>query len=297
MDILTNCTLCPRNCGVNRRNGETGYCGADDKIKIARYSLHFWEEPCVSGKSGSGTVFFSHCNMGCVYCQNYKISTRGFGKIVSENELAEIFINLQKQGANNINLVTPTHYVPQIKKALLTAKENGLTIPILYNCGGYESVETLKTLDGIIDIYMPDLKYFDDKYALKYSNAKKYFSHAKSAIAEMFRQVGKCQFDENGIIKKGLIVRHLVLPTLLFDSKKVLDYLYSTYKNDIIISIMSQYTPLKTLPKEYPELSKKLDKKYYDTLVGYAVNLGIENAFIQDGDSAKESFIPEFFGE
>jgi len=297
MDILEKCTLCPRECGVNRKNGEVGFCGADDRIKIARYALHFWEEPCISGKTGSGTVFFSHCNMGCVYCQNYKISTNGVGKFVTTDELANIFLDLQNQGANNINLVTPTHYVPQIIEAIKLAKANGLALPVLYNCGGYEKVETIRMLNGFVDIYLPDMKYFSDKYAVKYSNAPNYFITAKQAIDEMFSQVGKCKFDSNGIMKKGVIVRHLMLPSLLFESKKVIDYLFNTYKNDIYISIMSQYTPLLTLPKEYPELNRKIGKKYYDTLIEYAVNLGIENAFIQEGESASESFIPEFFGE
>ena len=297
MDILENCILCPRNCRVNRRIGQKGFCGCDDKIKIARASLHFWEEPCISGKNGSGTVFFSNCNMRCVFCQNYKISTLGMGKTVDIYELSDIFISLWHQGANNINLVTPTHFVPQIIEALAIAKDKGLNIPIIYNSGGYEKTETVRMLDGIIDVYLPDMKYFDDKYAIRYSNAANYFQIASKAIEEMFRQVGKCVFDENGIIKKGVIVRHLMLPHLLFDSKKVIDYLYSVYKDDIFISIMNQYTPLKTLPEKFPELNTKISQKYYDTLIDYAVSSGIKNAYIQEGDTAKESFIPEFYDE
>lgn len=297
MEILENCTLCPRMCGVNRKKGELGFCGATDKIKIARCSLHFWEEPCISGKSGSGTVFFSYCNMRCVYCQNYKISHLGTGKDVSPKELAISFLELQKKGANNINLVTPTHFVPQIISATKIAKNEGLSLPIIYNSGGYENIETIKMLEGIIDVYLPDLKYFDDRYAVQYSNAENYFKTASTAIREMFSQVGKCVFDKNGIIKSGVIVRHLILPHLLFDSKKVIDYLYKTYKDDIYISIMNQYTPVKSLPAKYPELKEEIGKRYYDTLIDYAVSLGVNNAYIQEDGTAKESFIPEFFGE
>lgn len=297
MDILENCKLCPKMCGIDRKNGQKGFCGATDEIKIARCDLHFWEEPCISGKNGSGTVFFSHCNLRCVYCQNYKISHMGLGKTVSVIELAECFLTLQKKGANNINLVTPTHYVPQIIEAVKIAKNSGMTLPILYNSSGYENAETIKMLEGIVDIYLPDLKYFNDKYALKYSGVTDYFKIASKAISEMFSQVGKCVFDENGIIKKGVIVRHMMLPHLLFDSKKVIDYLYKTYKDDIFISIMNQYTPITANLKNFPELSKKISENYYNSLIDYAVSLGVKNAYIQEGDTAKESFIPEFFGE
>ena len=297
MDILEKCTLCPKNCGVNRKNGEIGFCGAGNKVKIARCDLHFWEEPCISGENGSGTVFFSHCNLRCVYCQNYKISHMGVGKTVSTEELAKAFLNLQEKGANNINLVTPTHYVPQIIDAVTLARKNGLTLPILYNSSGYENVETIKMLHGIVDIYLPDLKYFDDKYAERYSGIKNYFDIASRAISEMFESVGKCVFDGNGIIKKGVIVRHMMLPHLMFDSKKVIDYLFKTYGDDIFISIMNQYTPIHENLKNFPELNQKISKEYYDTLIDYAVDIGIKNTYIQDGDTAKESFIPEFSGE
>ncbi len=292
---LLSCKLCPRECGVNRNRGELGYCKADNRIKIARCDLHFWEEPCISGEKGSGAVFFSHCTMGCVYCQNYKISTENQGKYVTEEELCEMFLTLQHKGANNINLVTPTHYVPQIITSLKMAKQKGLTLPIVYNTSGYENEETLKMLSGYIDVYLPDMKYFSDRYALRYSNAKNYFECTKKAIAEMFAQTGKCAFDENGIIKKGIIVRHLMLPHLLFDTKKVLDYLHKTYGNNIYISIMSQYTPLATLPCEFPELSKPISAEYYEKMIDYAEKIGIENGFIQEGSSVGESFIPEFF--
>lgn len=297
MGILKSCTLCPRRCGTDRESGKVGFCGADDKIKIARCDLHFWEEPCISGKNGSGTVFFSHCPMRCVYCQNHKISHLGVGKTVSVYGLADCFLTLFKKGANNINLVTPTHYVPQIIDAVAIARKKGLTLPIIYNSSGYENAETIKMLDGTIDVYLPDLKYFDDRYAIRYSGAKNYFKIASSAIDEMFSQVGKCVFDENGIIKRGVIVRHLMLPHLLFDSKKIIDYLFKTYGDDIFISIMNQYTPLKTLPKDFPELNETISKRYYNSLIDYALSLGIKNAYIQDGETAKESFIPEFSGE
>lgn len=297
MGILSNCTLCPRRCGTDRESGKVGFCGANDKIKIARCALHFWEEPCISGKNGSGTVFFSHCSMKCVYCQNYKISRLGIGKFISTNELCDCFLKLAEDGANNINLVTPTHYVPQIIEAVAIARKKGLRLPIIYNSSGYETPETIKMLNGTIDIYLPDMKYFDDRYALRYSGAPSYFEIASRAISEMFSQVGRCVFDEQGMIKKGVIVRHLMLPGLLFDSKKIIDYLFKTYGNDIFLSIMNQYTPTKALPPDFPELNKKISEKYYNSLIDYALNLGIKNAYIQDGDTAKESFIPEFFGE
>ena len=290
------CTLCPRKCGVDRSKG-CGFCGATDKIKIARCALHFWEEPCISGKNGSGTVFFSHCTLKCVFCQNHKISHLGNGKFVTENELADCFLSLERDGAHNINLVTPTQYVPQIIKALTKAKEKGLNIPIIYNSSGYENLETIKMLDGIVDVYLPDFKYFDDKYAVRYSCAKDYFKITSTAIAEMYRQVGKCVFDDAGMIKKGIIVRHLMLPNLLFDSKKVIDYLYGRYGDNIFISIMNQYTPISAILKDFPEINKKISEKYYNSLIDYAVEIGVKNAYIQEGDTAKESFIPEFYGE
>ena len=295
-DMLKSCRLCPRACGVNRTAGNVGYCKAGEEIKIARAALHYWEEPPISGKNGSGTVFFSYCNMGCVFCQNYGISHEHHGRTVTEGELAEIFIDLQKSGANNINLVTPTHYVPQIKSALITAKKNGLTVPIVYNCGGYESVEALKTLDGLVDIYMPDMKYYSDKYALKYSNAPGYFGYACEAIEEMYRQTGKNTFDENGLMKSGVLVRHMLMPGMLFDSKKILDYLYGKYGDNIYIGIMNQYTPMPNAEK-FPEINRRVDKRYYETLVDYAGKIGITNAFVQSGEAIGESFIPEFWNE
>lgn len=296
-NVLSCCKLCPRKCGADRNSGETGFCGASDKIKIARSDLHFWEEPCISGDKGSGTVFFSHCTLKCVYCQNYKISTENKGRFVTESELAHCFLDLQRKGALNINLVTPTHYVPQIIEALKIAKENGLSLPVLYNTSGYENPETLELLKGYVDIFLPDFKYFSNKHAKKYSCAEDYPKVAKKAIAKMFELVGKCQFDENGIIKKGVIVRHLMLPEQEEDSNNILEYLYRTYGDDIFISIMSQYTPLETLPKEFPELNKKLDMTVYDKVLDFAVNLGVENAFIQEEEAASESFIPDFWDD
>ena len=297
MGILSNCTLCPRHCGADRESGKAGFCGADNRIKIARCALHFGEEPCISGKNGSGTVFFSYCSMKCVYCQNYKISRLGIGKVISTKELADCFLNLAGEGANNINLVTPTHYVPQIIEAIDIAKNKGLTLPIIYNSSGYENIKTVRMLKGTVDVYLPDMKYFDDRYAIRYSGTENYFEIASRAISEMFSQVGKCVFDKNGIIKKGVIVRHLMLPHLLFDSKKIIDYLFGTYGDDIFLSIMSQYTPTEALSGNFPELSGKVSKKYYNSLIEYALKLGIKNAYIQEGDTAKESFIPHFFGE
>lgn len=287
------CNICPRRCGADRENGSLGFCGASNKIRIARAALHFWEEPCLSGKNGAGTVFFSHCNMKCVYCQNYRISTRGAGHEVSIGELAEIFLDLQSRGANNIDLVTPTHYALDIAEAVKKAKDSGLHIPVLYNCGGYESVETLKRLEGLIDIYMPDMKYYRDKYAMKYSSAPKYFETACAALEEMYRQTGAVVLDKNGIMQSGVIVRHMMLPGLMLDTKKIMDYLFDTYGNNIYISLMSQYTPLKNVER-FPELNRKIDMKKYNSIVDYCMNRGMENVFIQEGSAAKESFIPCF---
>ena len=292
-NLLRECRLCPRGCKVNRLNGEVGFCGAGEKAKIARAALHFWEEPCISGDEGSGTVFFSCCNMKCVYCQNYGISTLNRGMEVSADELAERFLDLQKGGANNINLVTPTHYIPQIIESLNIAREKGLKLPIVYNCGGYESVEALRLLSGYIDIYMPDMKYYKDEYAVGFSSAPNYFEIAQKAIAEMFSQVGKPQFNENGIMQKGVIVRHMMLPGLMFDTKRIIDYLYETYGDDIYISLMSQYTPMPNVAG-IEKLDRRIPAEYYEAMVDYCAEKGIRNAFIQEGSSATESFIPDF---
>lgn len=291
--MLNQCRLCPRECNVNRLTGEVGYCGASDKLMVSRAALHFWEEPCVSGENGSGTVFFSNCNLKCVFCQNHCISQENLGVEISIERLSEIFLELEGNGANNINLVTPTHYVPQIIEALKLSKANGLKIPILYNSNGYDSLDTLKALDGYIDVYLPDLKYYNSKYSLKYSMAKDYFEKASIAIEEMYRQVGKPVFDENGIIKKGVIIRHLMLPGLLFDSKKILDYIHKTFGNNVYISLMNQYTPM-FKASNYPEINRKLNEKHYDSIIDYALDLGIKNAFIQENGTSSEEFIPDF---
>ncbi|MBU3810953.1 MAG: radical SAM protein [Candidatus Niameybacter stercoravium] len=291
--LLKQCTLCPRECKVNRLEGQLGFCRADGQVEIARAALHYWEEPCLSGEKGSGTIFFSHCTLGCVFCQNYEISTMGKGKVISIERLADICLELQAKGAYNINFVTPTHYTIQIIEAIKLARAKGLHLPIVYNTSGYEKVETLKRLEGYVDIYLPDFKYFKSSYGKKYSRASRYSDYAKAAIQEMVRQVGTAYFNEAGMMVKGVIVRHLMLPGLLFDSKHIVEYLYKTYKDQIYISLMNQYTPLKHVAK-YPELNRPLSPKHYDYMVDYALAIGIENGFIQEGETNKESFIPPF---
>lgn len=292
LDQFSHCHLCPRNCGVNRYL-HSGVCGASNQMKIARFSLHEWEEPCLSGTNGSGTIFFTYCNLQCIFCQNYKISSEHVGKEISIQEFSDICLKLQEMGAHNINLVTPTHYVPLIVEGIKLAKKNGLILPIVYNTSGYENVETIRMLDGIIDIYLPDFKYFDDAIAKSYSNVSNYTSYAKKSLEEMVRQVGLPQYDENGILLKGVIVRHLCLPGLKEDSKNILKYLYDTYKNQIIISIMNQYTPVRTISK-FKNLNRTLSEEEYDEIIDYACDIGITNAFIQEGETQKSSFIPEF---
>jgi putative pyruvate formate lyase activating enzyme len=270
-----------------------GFCGSGASAKVARVALHHWEEPCISGDKGSGTVFFSECNLKCVFCQNHSISHKGVGKEVSIERLSEMFLEQQERGAHNVNLVTPTHFIPQIIEAIKLSRSDGLTIPIVYNSNGYESVEAVKALNGYIDIYLPDLKYFDDKYAVKYSHAPDYFNIASKVIEEMFSQVGEPQFDEDGMMKKGVIIRHLMLPGLLFDSKKIIDYIYKTFEHKVYISIMNQYTPVNNVEK-FPEINKALNPKHYDSLIDYCLSLGIKNAFIQEEGTVSESFIPEF---
>lgn len=293
LELLENCKLCPRNCGANRLKEKRGFCGALDKVKVARAALHYWEEPCISGEIGSGTVFFSHCTLKCVFCQNYNISQCEWGKEITIERLSAIFLELQEKGALNINLVTPTHYVPQIIEALKIAKSKGLKLPIIYNSSGYEKVETIKLLKGYIDVYLPDIKYFDSKYSSKYSKANSYFELAIEAVKEMVNQVGEVEFDKDGIIKKGVIIRHLMLPGLLFDSKKIIDNIYKNFGDKVYISIMNQYTPLENV-ESYPELNRSLNKKHYDTIIDYALNIGVKNGFIQEDGTDKESFIPLF---
>lgn len=286
------CYLCPRNCGVDRDNGELGYCMAPGEMVVARYSLHQWEEPVISGEQGSGTIFFSYCNMRCCFCQNYRISELHKGRVVSIEEFSRICLDLQENEAHNINLVTPTMYVPYIIEGLRLAKKNGLVIPIVYNTSGYENVDTIRMLEGLVDIYLPDLKYYDDKLGEKYSNCLNYFQYASKAIEEMVRQVGEFQIDQDGMMKRGVIVRHMVMPGNIEDSKKIIKYLYERYGDKIILSIMNQYTPVKRL--EYKELNRKVSKEEYDEVINYAYDLGIRNAFIQEEDTQKSSFIPDF---
>ena len=286
------CNLCPRNCNVDRENGEVGFCGASDELVIARYSLHMWEEPVLSGETGSGTIFFSYCNMRCCFCQNYEISELHKGRAVSIEEFSDICLELQNSGANNINLVTPTHYVTWLVKGLKLAKERGLTIPVVYNSSGYDSVDAIRMLEGLVDIYLPDLKYYDNVYGEKYSKCREYFKYSSLAIDEMVKQVGNVEIDCNGIMKKGVIVRHMMMPNNLEDSKKIIKYLYDKYHNDVIISIMNQYTPVRKL--EYETLNYKVSDIDYDELIDYAYDLGVRNAFIQEGSTQDESFIPDF---
>ncbi len=292
MNHYQNCTLCPRKCGVDREKTR-GICGESNILRVARASLHMWEEPCLSGDVGSGTVFFTGCNLGCVYCQNYNITHEHHGKEITIQRLAEIFLELQEQGAANINLVTAVHFTPHIIKALDIARKNGLSLPIVYNSSGYERPETLKMLDGYIDIYLPDYKYFDPILAKKFSFAPDYPSVVREALCEMFRQVGSPVFGENGMMKKGMIVRHLVLPAHTDDSMNVLGDLYTSFGDDIYISIMSQYTPCKRF-EDTPELSRKLTRYEYKKVTDFAEKLGIVNGFLQSGEAAKESFIPDF---
>lgn len=291
MNILKECRLCPRNCGINRYE-KVGVCGAGSKVKVSHYSLHEWEEPVISGTNGSGTVFFSHCNLKCIFCQNKKISTGGYGKEITNKRLGEIFLELQERGAHNINLVTPTHYVPQIKKVLSKLKENQLKIPVVYNTSSYENVETIKMMDGLVDIYLADFKYYDNELAMNYSNCKNYFEVAANAIDEMYRQVGSPIF-ENDLMKKGLIVRLLILPGHKEDAKKIIEYVYNKYKDNVFISIMNQYTPV-TKSLVYPNLNWTVTDNEYCDVINYACDLGVTNAFVQEGETADESFIPEF---
>ena len=316
------CTRCPRNCQVNRWDGQAGHCGVSGKdIYIARASLHMWEEPCISGDTGSGTVFFFGCPLRCIYCQNYriahvdpvelKLSSKELELSSAEREpsliidkptkvnvhqLADIFLRLQYRGANNINLVTPTHYTPEITQAVLLAKKQGLLLPIVYNCSGYEKVETLRTLEGIVDIYLTDFKYMESALAKQYSKAEDYPEVAKEALREMVRQMearGGIVFNERGMMQKGVIVRHLLLPNHVRNAKAVVKYVFEAYGDHVYISLMNQYTPLPQVA-DIPDLNRRVTKREYESLIDYAVSLGVENGFIQEGETAIESFIPPF---
>lgn len=293
----TNCNVCPRRCGVNRTGQGHGFCMVGNEPVVARAALHMWEEPCISGSAGSGTVFFSGCNLRCVFCQNHEISRADAGIVVSAGRLAEIFIELQEKNANNINLVTPTQFVPRIIEALELARSMGLKLPIVYNCGGYESVDTLKSLEKYVDVWLPDFKYKSAELSVRYSKASDYFEVACAALDEMVRQTGgRNIFDENGIMTHGIIVRHLVLPGQTADSKRVLRYLHDTYGDSIYVSIMNQFTPVTDL-SDYPEINRKLSREEYEKVVSFAQRIGIVNGFVQEGETAEASFIPPFEGE
>lgn len=293
MNKYENCLLCPRKCGINRSTGQTGICGVSSEIKVARAALHYWEEPCISGKRGSGAVFFSGCSLHCVFCQNREISDGKEGKVISKERLSDIFMELAGKGANNINLVTPGQYIPDIVWAVNDAKSRGMKLPIIYNTSGYENVTELKLLEGIVDVYLPDFKYMDSTLSARYSRAKDYPSVAKQALSEMVRQQPDVVIDDaTGLIQKGVIVRQLLLPGHVNDAKAVLKYLYDTYRDHVYISMMSQFTPIAL--EDYPEINRTVTKREYERLVNYALEIGITNAFIQEGDVAKDSFIPAF---
>lgn len=290
--MMRKCTLCPRNCNADRGAGQKGVCGETDTVRLSRAALHFWEEPCISGEKGSGTVFFAGCPLKCVYCQNREISMGDAGKEVSVERLSAIFFELQEKGAENINLVTPTHFVPQIIEAIHKAKEKGLCLPIVYNTSGYETEETLDSLRGIVDVYLTDFKYFSEKLSARYSNAKDYPETAKKALKKMVEQQPEPVFKD-GMLKKGVIVRHLVLPGCIIDSKAVLKYVFQSFGENVLVSIMRQFTPYK-LPEKYVELNRKITDAEYASVIRYAEKLGIENGFVQEKEAAEESFIPPF---
>ena len=289
---MTECRLCPRQCGVDRSK-QTGYCGVSDRVKLARAALHFWEEPCISGERGSGTVFFSGCALKCVFCQNHQLSAGHFGKEVSIQRLAEIFLELQQQGAHNINLVTGGHYVPQIVQALELVRKD-LKIPVVYNSSGYETVETLRQLKGYVDIYLPDLKYYSPERSARYSNARDYFAVASQAVQEMFSQVGPVQFDEQGMLQKGVVVRHMVMPNGVEDTMDILTWIAEHLPlDDILVSVMSQYTPFYK-SADYPEINRRLTQEEYDRVLDWMECMGIEQGFVQELSSAKEEYTPDF---
>lgn len=291
-NILEECVLCPHKCKVNRENGELGRCKAGNKVKIALADLHLFEEPCISGENGSGTVFFTGCNMSCKFCQNYKISQNMHGKEIEVDELADEFLRLQSLNANNINLVTGVMYIPQIIEAITKAKENGLKIPIVYNSSGYENPEILKLLNGYIDIYLPDLKYYDNELGFKLSGINNYFEYATESIKEMYKQVGKAEFDENGLLKKGVIIRHLVLPNYIENSKNVLRWIKENFKNDVLVSVMAQYFP-SNIAMKYEDINRKLNEKEYKELEDYVFELDLEG-FMQDLEENEEQYVPNF---
>ena len=293
MKELNSCTICPHNCKINRNNGQIGRCRSGDKVKIALASVHNYEEPCISDKNGSGTIFFSNCNLSCIYCQNYKISQLGKGYELSVEELANIMLKQQEKGVNNINLVTPTMYVYQIIEAIKIARKRGLKIPIIYNTNGYENVKTIQHLNGYVDIYLPDLKYYSNEISKKYSKIDNYFKYATEAIKEMYKQVGSPIFDENGIIKKGLIIRHLVLPNHLQNSKHILKWIKENMPEDTYVSVMAQYFPTYKA-KEDELLNRKLTKKEYKEIEQYLYLLDLKNGYMQELGEHEEEYVPDW---
>ena len=293
MEELSSCTICPHNCKVNRDNGQIGRCRSGNKVKIALASVHNYEEPCISGKNGSGTIFFSNCNLSCIYCQNYKISQLGKGYELSVEELANIMLEQQEKGVNNINLVTPTMYAYQIIEAIKIARKNGLNIPIVYNTNGYENVKTIQDLNGYIDIYLPDLKYYSNELSKKYSKVDNYFKYTTEAIKEMYRQVGCPVFDENGIIQKGLIIRHLVLPNHLQNSKHILKWIKENMPEDTYVSVMAQYFPTYKA-KEDDLINRKLTKKEYKEIEEFLYTLDLRNGYMQELGEHEEEYVPDF---
>ena len=289
---LECCTICPHNCKINRTKNP-GRCKSTDKIKIALYSIHNFEEPCISGEKGSGTIFFSNCNMNCVFCQNYEISQLGRGKEITIEELANVMIKQQERNVQNINLVTPTSYALHIVEAIKIARKKGLEIPIVYNTNGYESVETLKLLEGYVDIYLPDLKYYYDDLAKKYSKVDNYFEIATKAIQEMYRQVGTPVLDENGVMKKGLMIRHLILPNEVQNSKKVLKWIKENIDSNVYVSIMAQYFPTYKA-KEIPEIARKITKEEYEKVENYLYELDLDNGYIQELGEHEEEYVPKW---
>ena len=291
--MLESCMLCPHNCRVNRSIGNKGRCKCEDKLKIALASLHMFEEPCISGTAGSGTVFFTNCNLNCIYCQNYEISQAGKGIEITVEKLAEIFISQQEKGAHNINLVTPTMYVMQIIEAIKIARANGLKIPIIYNSNGYENVDTIKLLNGYIDVYLPDLKYYTNELSKKYSKIDNYFEYATKAIKEMYNQVGNAEFNENGLIKKGIIIRHLVLPNHIQNTKNILKWISNNMPKDVYVSVMAQYFPTYKA-KDDNLINRKLTNKEYKEVVNYLYSLDLQNGYIQELGSHEEEYVPDF---
>ena len=294
LNELEKCTICPHKCNINRNHGKIGRCKATNKVKIALYSTHEFEEPCISGQNGSGTVFFSNCNLNCIYCQNYEISQLGRGKEITIEELAQVFLIQQEKGVENIDLVTPTSYVPQIIEAIKIAKKAGLKLPIVYNTNSYENVETLKQLEGYIDIYLPDLKYAENELGKKYSKIENYFEIATESIKEMIRQVGEPKLNENGIIEKGVMIRHLVLPNHIENSKKVLKWIKENLPKEIYISIMAQYFPTYKA-KEDNKINRKLTKEEWKEVEDYIAEIGIENGYVQELGEHEEEYVPNWW--